>query len=202
MPRKFTENTLVIATHNPGKVLEIAALLEPFNIIVKNGGQFKLPEPLENGSTFDANARIKSEYFASHTKLPSLSDDSGIVVPALNGAPGIYSARWAGAKKDFSHAMNRIKEELKAKGKNPEGQQALFVSVLSLTWPDGHTESFEGRINGKLTFPPRGEHGFGYDPIFIPDGYTQTFGEIDPATKNAMSHRANAFKALLKGCFE
>lgn len=200
--RRFTDKTLVIASHNKGKVVEIAELLAPFKVEVKNGGDFNLPEPIENGDTFDANARIKSVYFANHTKLPSLADDSGIVVPALDGQPGIYSARWGGKNKDFVMAMNRIKEELKARGKNPEGQKALFVCVLSLTWPDGHTESFEGRVHGSLTFPGRGDKGHGYDPIFIPDGKAQTFAEMDQKLKNEISHRANAFRALVTLCFD
>lgn len=201
MARRFTEKTLVIASHNQGKVVEIQALLAPFNVTIRSCADFYKEEPEEDGDTFDANARIKSVYCAEKTGLPSLADDSGIVVPALDGQPGIYSARWGGEKKDFVMAMHRIRDELTARGKTPEGQKAYFVCVLALTWPDGHTESFEGRVHGRLTFPMRGTHGHGYDPIFVPESGTQTFAEMDQSQKNGISHRANAFRLLVEGCF-
>lgn len=201
MPRKFDGNTLVIASHNKGKIREITELLKPFGVSVKGGPDFNLEEPEENGLTFLENALIKSEYFAQHTGLPSLSDDSGLVVPALDGDPGIYSARWAGAEKDFSLAMQKVKEALEARGKDAEGQPAYFVCALSLTWPDGHSEQYEGTVHGTLTFPPRGERGFGYDPIFIAEGRDVTFAEMNPTEKHDISHRADAFRQLVEGCF-
>lgn len=201
MARKFKEKKLVIASHNKGKIREINELMAPFGVDVTGGTEFNLEEPEETGSTFLANAEIKSRYFAEKTKLPSLADDSGLVVPALDGAPGIYSARWAGEKKDFYVAMEKIKNELEKKGLNPSGQDAHFVCALSFTWPDGHTEQTEGKVFGKLVFPPKGTHGFGYDPIFIPKGHDITFGEMDSDKKHSMSHRADAFNKLIKKCF-
>lgn len=202
MPRSFEEDTLVIASHNKGKIKEIEALLEPFGINVKGGPDFNLEEPEENGDTFIANAKIKSEYFAKHTKLPSLSDDSGLVVPALDGAPGIYSARWAGESKNFQHAMEKVEAAIKETGVAAEGQPAHFVCALSLTWPDGHTETVEGYVHGKLTFPAKGEKGFGYDPIFIPQHHAVTFAQMEPEEKHNMSHRADAFNKLIAACFK
>lgn len=200
MPRKFSAETLVIASHNQGKIREIGELLAPFAVKVIAGNP-DLPEPVEDADSFLGNAAIKSKFFSSAMQLPALSDDSGLVVPALGGAPGIYSARWAGPGKDFKMAMQKVKEELVAKGVNPEGQPAHFVCALSLCWPDGHSEAFEGKVHGMLTFPPRGEKGFGYDAIFIPDGHTITFAEMEPAKKHEMSHRANAFRQLVEQCF-
>lgn len=198
MARSFTEPKLVLATHNPGKVVEIAALLEPFGVEVVSAGELGLPEPEETEATFEGNARLKAYAAARAANLPALSDDSGLAVSGLDGAPGIYSARWAGPGKDFSVAMARVETEL---GDNPD-RSAHFVCALTLAWPDGHDETFVGTVHGALTFPPRGERGFGYDPIFIAEGHTQTFGEMDPAQKHAMSHRADAFSQLVAACFE
>ena len=198
MARSFTEPKLVLATHNPGKVVEIAALLEPFGVEVVSAGELGLPEPEETEATFEGNARLKAHAAARAANLPALSDDSGLAVSSLDGAPGIYSARWAGPGKDFSVAMARVETEL---GDNPD-RSAHFVCALTLAWPDGHDETFVGTVHGALTFPPRGERGFGYDPIFIAEGHTQTFGEMDPAQKHAMSHRADAFSQLVAACFE
>lgn len=182
---------LVLATHNSGKLKEIRELLGPHGISVKSAGDLGLPEPVEDGDSFIANAEIKSRASAIASGLPALSDDSGLAVNALGGAPGIYSARWAGDKKDFSVAMKRVWEELEAK--KASDRSAYFVCVLSLCYPDGKTVNFEGRVNGTLVYPPRGSNGFGYDPMFIPDGYAQTFGEMEAKAKHAISHRAAAF---------
>jgi len=198
LARSFTEPKLVLATHNPGKVVEIAALLEPFGVEVVSAGELGLPEPEETEATFEGNARLKAHAAARAANLPALSDDSGLAVNGLDGAPGIYSARWAGPGKDFGVAMARVETEL---GDNPD-RSAHFVCALTLAWPDGHDETFVGKVHGALTFPPRGEHGFGYDPIFVAEGHTQTFGEMDPAQKHAMSHRADAFSQLVAACFE
>ena len=179
---------IVIASHNAGKVREIKMLLEPLGLHVNSAADLKLPEPLENGETFSANAIIKAKAARDTTNLLSLADDSGLVVPALDGAPGVYSARWAGPKKDYHAAMERIANELS--GRKPA---AHFVCALALAWPDGSYEHFEGTIHGSIVFPPRGENGFGYDPIFQPDGWLQTFGEMLPEEKHSISHRARAF---------
>ncbi len=197
---KFREKTLVIASHNQGKIREIGELLAPFHVHVIPGNA-DLPEPEESGMTFAANAEIKARFFAEAMQLPALADDSGLCVEALNGAPGIYSARWTGEKKDFAHAMQKIKQEIEAKGLEAEGQKAWFICALCLCLPDGRVEHFEGRIDGMLTFPARGEKGFGYDPIFIADGMQQTFAEIAPQEKHAISHRARAFSQLVQRCF-
>jgi XTP/dITP diphosphohydrolase len=195
-PRRFTGRTLVIASHNGGKVREIAALLGAYVAHFPSAGDLGLPEPEETESTFIGNAALKARAAAVASNLPSLADDSGLVIPALGGAPGIYSARWAGPTKDFAMAMERVERELA--GGDPA---ASFVCALALAWPDGHVEAFEGRIDGRLTFPPRGDRGFGYDPIFIADGHNITFAEMDPAEKHAISHRADAFRQLVTGCF-
>lgn len=197
MPRTFAEPKLVLATHNPGKVIEIAALMKPFGIEVVSAGDLGLPEPEETEATFEGNARLKANAAATASGLPALADDSGLAVAALDGAPGIYSARWAGPDKDFRLAMDRVREEI---GDNPS-REAKFVCALSLAWPDGHDETFLGTITGALKFPPSGDRGFGYDPIFVPTGFTQTFGEMDPDKKHAMSHRAHAFEQLVAACF-
>ena len=186
---------LVVASHNAGKVREIKALLGPHGIDAISAGALGLAEPEETGDTFAANARIKAQASALASGHAALADDSGLCVDALDGAPGIHSARWAGPTKDFRVAMNRIHDELRHKGLGTSA--AKFVCALCIALPGGETQVFEGEVHGHLTFPPRGEHGFGYDPIFIADGMEQSFAEIDPATKHAMSHRAKAFEKLL-----
>ncbi len=190
-------DTLVIATHNPGKLREIEALLLPFGAKVVSAGALGLPEPEETGLTFEANAELKARAAAEASGLPALADDSGLVVEGLGGAPGIYSARWAGPGKDFSVAMARVEREL---GDNPD-RRAWFACALSLAWPDGRIATFLGRVDGTLVFPPRGLHGFGYDPIFLPVGEAETFGEMAPDRKHAMSHRARAFAQLVAAVF-
>ena len=193
---------LVIASNNPGKLREIAELLRPFAVRVLSAAALGLPEPDETGVSFIANAELKARAAADGAVLPALADDSGLAVTALDGAPGIYSARWAGPAKDFGEAMARVERELQARGATaPEHRAARFVCALSLCWPDGHCESFEGSIAGTLVWPPRGEHGFGYDPMFLPNGRTLTFGEMEPAAKHAISHRAAAFRQLTGACF-
>ena len=192
MARRLAGGRLLIATHNPGKLVEMTALLAPFGIATLGAGAAGLPEPEETGDSFEANAALKARAAATASGLPALADDSGLVVPALDGAPGIYSARWAGPSKDFAAAMRRVETRL---GDNPD-RRAFFVAVLALAWPDGHVESFRGESHGALVFPPRGDRGFGYDPIFLPAGAGATFGEMDPAAKHAVSHRAAAFAKL------
>jgi XTP/dITP diphosphohydrolase len=197
MARKIRSGEkLVIASHNPGKVAEIDALVAPYRINVIGAGALGLPEPEETETTFEGNAALKAHAAATASGLVALADDSGLVVPALGGAPGIYSARWAGPTKDFRVAMTRVQSEL---GDND--RRAHFVAVLALAWPDGEEALFRGEVCGQLTWPPRGEQGFGYDPIFVPDGYDQTFGEIDPDLKHRISHRARAFAKLVAACF-
>jgi len=185
-----------VASHNAGKVREIAALLDPLGIEAVGASALGLPEPKETGDTFIANAALKARAAAEASGEPALADDSGLVVPALDGAPGIYSARWAGPGKDFRVAMARIKAELAARGHETGGTAAYFVCALSLGWPDGHCANVEGRVDGTLTFPPRGQHGFGYDPIFVPDGHGRTFGEMLAEEKQPLTHRARAFEQL------
>lgn len=188
---------LVVASHNAGKVREIEALLAPFAIDVRSAAALGLPEPEETGQTFEENAALKARAAALGAHMAALADDSGIVVPALDGAPGIYSARWAGASKDFSQAMARVARELRASGKEPNGTAAYFVCVLALADAQGNVQCVRGEIHGTLTFPPRGEHGFGYDPMFIPHDRMETFGEMDPQEKHRISHRSRAFAGLL-----
>lgn len=183
---------LVIASHNPGKVREIADLLEPFDLEVKSAADFALPEPEENGLTFAENAEIKARAVACGSGLPALADDSGLSVVALSGQPGIYSARWAGPDKDFRLAMDRVEKELSGNA----DRRAEFVCALALATPQGDLEIFEGRVQGQLVWPPRGDRGFGYDPIFVPEGDKRTFGEMAPEEKHAISHRARAFAKL------
>jgi len=190
-------NRLLIASHNAGKVREIGELLAPLAIEVISAAALNLPEPEENGGSFIANAQIKSRAAAIESGLPALADDSGLVIPALDGAPGIYSARWAGPNKDFGMAMERIESELHACGVTPTGTAAYFVCVLSLSAPDGSDVYFEGRVNGHLCFPASGEKGFGYDPIFIPEGETRSFAEMEAMEKHRISHRADAFRQML-----
>lgn len=198
MARKLAGDRLVIATHNRGKLAEIAALLRPLGVGVASAGALDLPEAEETGTSFAANAELKALAAARASGLPALADDSGLVVPALDGAPGIYSARWAGPERDFSRAMALVEERLRGKS----DRRASFAAALALAWPDGHVESFLGEVRGTLVFPPRGTRGFGYDPIFLPEGGTETFGEMDPEKKHALSHRADAFRKLVAACFE
>ncbi|MBI3678585.1 MAG: RdgB/HAM1 family non-canonical purine NTP pyrophosphatase [Proteobacteria bacterium] len=184
-------SVLLVASHNPGKVREIDDLLAPYGIETKGAAELGLDEPEETANTFAENALLKARAAADASGLIALADDSGLAVTALGGAPGIYSARWAGPNKDFSIAMTRVERELRAK--QTKDASAKFVCVLALAEPKGDAQIFEGEVQGTLTFPPRGNKGFGYDPIFVADGMTQTFGEIDPARKHAMSHRARAF---------
>lgn len=186
---------LVVASHNPGKVAEIEALLAPYGVATVGAAALGLPEPEETGATFEENAALKAHAAAEASGLPALADDSGLVVPALGGAPGIYSARWAGPGKDFRVAMERVQREL-----GPRDRRAFFVAVLALAWPDGKIAIFRGEVHGALVWPPRGERGFGYDPIFVPDGYETTFGEMDPEQKHRISHRARAFVKLVEAC--
>lgn len=186
---------LVVASHNAGKVREIKALLGPHGIEPISAGSLGLAEPEETGATFAANAEIKALAAAKASRHAALSDDSGLCVDALDGAPGIYSARWAGPTKDFRVAMNRIHDELRHKGLVTSA--ARFVCALCVALPNGEYRTFEGEVRGHLSFPPRGSLGFGYDPIFVADGMEQTFAEIDPMKKHAMSHRARAFEKLL-----
>ena len=197
MVRRFSEKKLVIASHNKGKIVEIAELLAPFGIEVVSAGDLGLPEPEETENSFIGNAQLKALAAARAANLPALADDSGMTVSALDGAPGIYSARWAGPDRDFDMAMEKVN---KAVGDNPD-RQAHFVCALSLAWPDDYVENFEGRIEGDLVWPKRGKYGFGYDPMFQPRGYDQTFGEMTPAKKHEISHRARAFDQLVKACF-
>lgn len=197
MPRKFTGGKLVVASHNPGKVREIAELLEGYVDEVISAGDLGLPEPVEDGDTFIANAEIKARAAAEASNMVALADDSGLAVNALGGKPGIYSARWAGPDKDFGLAMEKVNTEI---GDTPD-RGAHFVCALSLCWPDGHCETLEGTVHGELVWPPRGDYGFGYDPVFQPHGHDITFGEMDPQKKHGMSHRANAFEKLVAQCF-
>lgn len=200
--RQFDSDEIVIATHNPGKVPEIAGLLDGYAQRFYNAKELNLPEPVEDGDTFIANAKIKALSAATRSGKVALADDSGLSVTALDGAPGIYSARWAivgaGPDKDFSLAMKKVEEELG----DSSDRSAAFICALAIAWPDGHTESFEGRVDGQLTFPPRGTKGFGYDPIFVPNGHEITFAEMEPEAKRDMSHRADAFAKLVDGCMK
>jgi len=197
MARRFEGGPLVIASHNPGKVREMQALLEPLGAQVQSAADLGLPEPPETGKSFAANAELKARAAADASQMPALADDSGIVVDALDGSPGIHSARWAGADKDFGSAMARVWKELGGS----ENRRAHFTSALALGWPDGHLETFEGHVHGDIVWPPRGGKGFGYDPIFRPDGYELTFGEMENAVKYQISHRSRAFEKLVAACF-
>ncbi|MBK9080832.1 MAG: RdgB/HAM1 family non-canonical purine NTP pyrophosphatase [Rhizobiales bacterium] len=202
---------VVVATHNPGKLREMRELLAPHGVEAVSAGELGLPEPEETGTTFAANAMIKAQAAAAASGLPALADDSGLCVAALDGAPGVFSARWAGPGKDFRHAMERIEAALRERDDfDPADRRAWFVSAVALVWPDGRALEVEGRIDGMLVWPPRGEAGFGYDPMFLPEGHARTFGEMSAAEKHgipadgsrALSHRARAFQALeraLKG---
>ncbi|MGH6874032.1 MAG: RdgB/HAM1 family non-canonical purine NTP pyrophosphatase [Aestuariivirgaceae bacterium] len=188
---------LILASHNPGKIREISALLAPLSITVVPAGKIGLPEPEETGSTFAENALIKAKAAAGAGGLPALADDSGLAVEALSGQPGVYSARWAGPARDFVSAMRNLEEKLVSVGASaPERRRAEFICILSLCFPDGGHQEFEGRVAGRLVWPPRGTLGFGYDPMFVPDGYDMTFGEMPAHAKHGMSHRAAAFRKL------
>jgi len=208
MPRLLT-GKVIIATHNPGKLREMRELLAPFGIEAVSAGELGLPEPDETGTMFSENAAIKAHAAAGAAGLPAFADDSGLCVDALDGAPGLFSARWAGEAKDFSGAMERVERELQRRGATRPGERcAHFVSALVLAWPDGHEELFQGRVHGALVWPPRGEKGFGYDPMFQPDGHALTFGEMPAEEKHgigwsagqALSHRARAFLTLAAAC--
>ncbi len=197
--RRFTDPKLVVASHNLGKIQELQDLLVPLGVAAISAAELGLGEPVEDGETFAANARIKAIAAMESSDLPALADDSGLVVHGLGGAPGILSARWARAAGGFDAAMARVEAELNATEAND--RSAHFVAALALVWPDGHVENFEGRVDGILVWPSRGAGGFGYDPMFVPDGYEQTFGQMDPGIKHAISHRADAFRKLIDGCF-
>ncbi|MCF8477797.1 MAG: RdgB/HAM1 family non-canonical purine NTP pyrophosphatase [Pseudolabrys sp.] len=202
--------SVVIATHNPGKLAEMRDLLAPYGIAAQSATELKLAEPDETGKTFAANARIKAIAATKATGQPAFADDSGLVVDTLGGEPGIHSARWAGPDKDFRGAMNRIQTLLVEHGaKTPDKRRAHFIAALCLAWPDGHVEDFEGRIDGVIVWPPRGEAGFGYDPLFLPDGHDRTFGEMTadekhglPPKGQGLSHRARAFVKLAQACLK
>ncbi|MCA8934447.1 MAG: RdgB/HAM1 family non-canonical purine NTP pyrophosphatase [Rhodospirillaceae bacterium] len=199
--RRFRGDTLVIASHNAGKVREIADLLGPYAGHFPSAGEFGLDDPEETGETFAANAALKARYVAERSGHPALADDSGLAVAALNGRPGVHSARWAedaSGRRDFGRAMERLEEALAGSA----DRRAWFVCSLCLAWPDGETALFEGRVDGTLVWPIRGANGFGYDPMFLPDGHDLTFGEMEPAAKHAISHRARAFAKLVAACFE
>ncbi|HYZ48789.1 MAG TPA: RdgB/HAM1 family non-canonical purine NTP pyrophosphatase [Sphingomonas sp.] len=194
--RKLEPGRLVVASHNQGKVREINALLGPFGIEPASAAELGLPEPAETGTTFAANAELKARLAADFSGIPAIADDSGLCVEALGLEPGIFSARWAGPDRDFDLAMRLVEEHLERAG--PEaGRNAFFMCALAVAWPDGHIETFEGRVDGTLVWPPRGDKGFGYDPMFLPLGYTETFGEMDPDAKHRISHRAVAFEKLV-----
>jgi XTP/dITP diphosphohydrolase len=207
MARKLT-GPVVIATHNAGKLREMRELLAPYGIATESAGDLGLPEPRETGKTFAANARIKALAATRASGKASFADDTGLVVDALDGEPGIHSARWAGSDKDFRAAMNRIQTLLIERGaKSPDQRRAHFVAALCLAWPDDHVEEFEGRVDGVAVWPPRGDKGFGYDPLFRPDGFDRTFGEMTPEEKHGLppkgqglSHRARAFIKLANAC--
>jgi XTP/dITP diphosphohydrolase len=201
---------LVIASHNPGKLREMRELLARYGVTAVSAAELGLPEPEETGTSFRENAAIKAVSAAQASGLPAFADDSGLVVEALGGEPGIHSARWAGPDRDFGRAMAEVEHRLAARGANSrEKRGAHFVSVLCVAWPDGHLEEFEGRVAGRIVFPPRGDKGFGYDPVFLPDGFERTFGEMSSGEKHGLppigrglSHRARAFLKLAEACLE
>jgi XTP/dITP diphosphohydrolase len=208
MPHRPIAGRLVIATHNPGKLAEMRELVAIYGVDAISAGDLKLVEPEETGDTFRANARIKAEAAAKASKLPAFADDSGLAVDALDGQPGIHSARWAGPDKDFRVAMNKVQSLLIERGaKSAERRRGHFVSALCVAWPDGHVEEFEATVDGTVVWPPRGNLGFGYDPLFLPDGQTRTFGEMSSEEKHGLpphgrglSHRARAFLKLAEAC--
>ncbi len=199
--RRLESDRLVLASHNAGKLREISALVAPYGVRALPASEFGLPEPAETEESFAGNARIKAHFAARSTGLPALSDDSGIVVEALGGAPGVHTADWAETPqgRDFMQAMEKVWKMLESRAV-PEPRRAHFVCTLCLAWPDGHDELFEGRVEGRLVWPVRGDRGFGFDPMFLPDGERETFGEMAPERKHAMSHRARAFAGLVAGC--
>jgi XTP/dITP diphosphohydrolase len=197
--RRFTETKLLIASGNKGKIMEITELFGGYNVQMIPASDFSIEEPEETGDSFKANAELKAMHYSKKSGLAALADDSGLCIEALYGEPGIHSARWAGEKKDYSLAIAKIQEELKKS--TSQSLEAQFICALSLYWPDGHSETVEGKVKGTLTFPPRGEKGFGYDPIFIPRGYDKTFAELSGAVKHEISHRADAFRKLKAACF-
>ncbi|WP_226780015.1 RdgB/HAM1 family non-canonical purine NTP pyrophosphatase [Oceaniglobus trochenteri] len=202
MTRRFEGDRLLVATHNAGKLDEITSLLAPYGVATVSAGALGLPEPVENGTTFVENARIKAHAGAKATGLVTLSDDSGIEIDALDNAPGVYTADWAETPegRDFVMAMTKTQQMLEAKNA-PHPRRARFCCTLVMAWPDGHDEVFAGVMPGQVVWPMRGQQGHGYDPIFQPEGYSITFGEMDQAEKNRISHRADAFAKLIKGCF-
>ncbi|MEM8800383.1 MAG: RdgB/HAM1 family non-canonical purine NTP pyrophosphatase [Pseudomonadota bacterium] len=202
MARILTENELIVASHNTGKVREIGELIAPFGLEAKSVGELGFDVPVEDGKSFAENAAIKAHAAAKRSGKPALSDDSGLCVDALGGAPGIYSADWAGEPRDFGRAMEKVHVAL-IDHKAPASEwTAHFTCALCIAWPDGHEEVFLGRVDGHLIWPPRGDHGFGYDPMFIPEGHQQSFGELAPEIKHAMSHRADAFQQLKTACLD
>lgn len=203
MTRRLKRGRLVIASHNEGKVREIGDLLRPFGIATASVADLGLPVPDEIEETFEGNARIKAHAAARAAALPALADDSGIAIDGLDGQPGVHTADWAETPsgRDYMQAMRRAWDELDAR-EVPNPRRASFVCCLALAWPDGHDEVFLGTAAGHLVWPPRGDNGFGYDPMFVPDGHARTFGEMAPAEKHAISHRADAFRKLVAACFE
>ena len=197
--RIFTESELVLASHNKGKLREIAALFAGRPFTVSSAADHDVPEPDETEDSFAGNALLKAHHTVAATGKPAIADDSGLVVPVLNGAPGIYSARWAGPNRDFIMAMQKVNSSLATTGGTD--RRAHFICVLALAWPDGHSELFEGRVEGKLVWPPRGDRGFGYDPMFVAAGHDLTFGEMDPQEKLDIGQRADAFAKLVAACF-
>jgi XTP/dITP diphosphohydrolase len=210
MPHRRIAGRLVIATHNPGKLVEMRDLLAIYGVDAISAGELGLPEPEETGTTFAANARIKAKAAAIAANMPSFADDSGLAVDALEGQPGIHSARWAGPDKDFRAAMNTIQTLLMERGaKAAERRRGHFVSALCVAWPDNHVEEFEATVHGTIVWPPRGNLGFGYDPLFLPDGQSRTFGELSaeekhglPPNGQGLSHRARAFLKLAEACLD
>ncbi len=203
MARRFEGDRLLVATHNPGKLAEFRALLAPRGITVVGAAELGLAPPAETGASFHENARLKALAAARAAGMPALADDSGLEVRGLDGAPGLATADWAGPERDFARAMRRVREELAARFGSLEAadRRAAFVAVLCLAWPDGHVECAEGRVEGEIAMEPRGTAGFGYDPLFVPEGETRTFGEMLASEKEALSHRAKAMRALLEACF-
>lgn len=210
MAHRRIEGRLVVATHNAGKLAEMRFLLAPYGVEAVSAGELDLAEPEETADSFEGNARIKAEAAARAVQLPAFADDSGLAVEALGGAPGIYSARWAGPAKDFASAMGKVEEGLRIVGAvGPEQRRARFVSALCVAWPDGHLEEFLGVVEGSIVWPPRGDAGFGYDPLFLPEGHTRTFGEMSAEEKHGLpplglglSHRARAFLKLAEACLK